>query len=385
MRTDLPLHDMTGGNYWMPAVIEYLDVRGKLRLGGGMNNQQINAMRDGALRAEEQLRLAASLEVEGNKVEIINHTGHKLISGYPEGRRMWLNVKWYDGTGALLREDGAYGEIGVTVNGEAVRSIQDLEDPYLFIYEAHMGMTQEWASQLLALGYDPGLALCYDRDDPGKVVTATLGGLGGMSPGSSLETFHFALNNTVIKDNRIPPYGMSYNEAERRNASPVPQDQYGGTPGGTYDYYDERSLSPPGGATSATIDLLYQPTSWEYIQFLFLANNGNSGFLGDEGANMLDGWLNTGMAEPLVMTSATWGSPVAQCEVEAPTLTGASAADKEVALSWAALPDPDVITYSVYYDQAGKRNGWPTGTAQKAAAPVIPTATSATDSPTATK
>jgi len=307
VRTDLPLHDMTGGNYWMPAAIEYLDARGKLRLGGGMTSGQIAALRDGALRAEDQLSLAASLEVEENEVKVINHTGHKLISGYPEGRRMWLNIKWYNESGALLREDGAYGPIGLTVNGVAVRSILNLDDPFLFIYEAHMGMTPQWASALLGLGYDSNLPLSFDRMT--GAVKHTLGDLAG---GSTLETFHFALNNTVISDNRIPPYGMSYDEAERRNASPVPQGQYEGTPGGVYEFYDELDLSPPGGARTATLDLLYQPTSWEYIQFLSLANDGSSSFLGSEGANMLDAWLNTGMAEPFVMASATWYQPASE-------------------------------------------------------------------------
>jgi hypothetical protein len=31
-------------------------------------------------------------------------------------------------------------------------------------------------------------------------------------------------------------------------------------------------------------------------------------FLANEGANLLDGWLNTGMAEPYVMASTTWTS-----------------------------------------------------------------------------
>jgi len=62
----------------------------------------------------------------------------------------------------------------------------------------------------------------------------------------------------------------------------------------------------------ATIELLYQPTSWEYIQFLWLANGRESSFLADEGANMLEAWLNTGMATPYVMASAVWGNPPAR-------------------------------------------------------------------------
>jgi len=276
-RTDLPLHDMTGGNYWMPLAIQYLDGQGKLRLGGGMSTLQTVAMLDGALRAREQLGLAATLSVSnnGDSVKIVNHTGHKLISGYPEGRRMWLNIKWYDTNGVLLREDGEYGPIGVTVPNPAggpevaVESILDLDDANTRIFEAHMGMTQEWAQKLMTVNaeyYGP-IVLEYDRmtGDPGL----TIGDLAGMPSGTEQESFHFVLNNTVVKDNRIPPYGMSYDLARVRNALPVPADQYGGgTQGSTYNYWADVPLNGPAGAASATIELLYQPTSWEYIQFL---------------------------------------------------------------------------------------------------------------------
>jgi hypothetical protein len=95
VRTDLPLHDMTGGNYWMPAAIQYLDGLGKLRLGGGVAAAHGTALDDGALRAKEQLELAATLSItnNGGSVKIVNHTGHKLISGYPEGRRACCSEK----------------------------------------------------------------------------------------------------------------------------------------------------------------------------------------------------------------------------------------------------------------------------------------------------
>ena len=59
----------------------------------------------------------------------------------------------------------------------------------------------------------------------------------------------------------------------------------------------------------ADIALLYQPTSWEYIQFLYVANTRSNAFLADEGVNLLDAWLNTGMAEPYVMASTAWIAP----------------------------------------------------------------------------
>jgi len=324
VRADLPLHDMTGGNYWMPVAIQYLDPLGKLRLGGGLTSVQIAALNDGIPRAQKQLSEAASLVVTGDTLKIINHTGHKLISGYPEGRRIWPHVTWYDALGDVVREDGAYGPLfdgvgnPVTVINPAdgqpvqVESILDLHDPYAEIYEAHYGLTQEWASQLVGLGYPADLALSYDRFT--GAPNFTLGELADSPPGTEHETFHFVLNNTVIKDNRIPPYGMSYEEARQRNALPVPAEQYGGSPGGTYDYWDERLLVPPAeGAVYATIELLYQPTSWEYIQFLYLANDRPNTFLSDEGVNMLEAWLNAGtpevrMAKPYVMASTVWGT-----------------------------------------------------------------------------
>ncbi|UCF21027.1 MAG: hypothetical protein JSU87_06460 [Gemmatimonadota bacterium] len=309
-RKDLPLHDMTGGNYWVPDAIQYLDQLGLLRLGGGLTATQTAALNAGKTRALKQLNEAATLSVIDNTVKIVNHTGHKLISGYPEGRRMWLNIKWMDEANNLVSEDGAYGWIDVVLDGvpTQVMSLIDPYDPNTKIYEGHYALTQEWAQQLrFDFGYAPDLPLTFDRYT--GLVEYTLQDLADGIPGSYLKTFHFVLNNKVAKDNRIPPYGMSYDEARRRNALPVPADQYGNPgAGGIYDYWDEFALSPPAGAVYATIDLLYQPTSWEYIQFLYLANQGLNPFLADEGVYLLDAWLNTGMAEPYVMASTIWGT-----------------------------------------------------------------------------
>jgi hypothetical protein len=353
-RSDLPLHDMTGGNYWMPDAILYQDAQNTLRLGGGLSTVQVDAIQAGKSRAQQQLNLAVSLGVTGDTLKITNLTGHKLISGYPEGRRMWLNVKWYDDTNTLLREDGRYDVVSA-VNGTPVMSIANLNDPNTKIYEAHYGMTQEWANKLLGLGYPSDLPLSYDRVS--GAVDYTLGDLAGQAPGTSHETFHFVLNNTVVKDNRIPPYGMQYEEARKRNALPVPDTQYGNpASNGSYNYWDVISLNPPAGATYAEINLLYQPTSWEYIQFLYLANNGQDAFLADEGLNLLNAWLNTGMAEPYVMASASWGSPPAPpCETPGdPQNLTARSGKKSVSLSWEAGNPAPAGGYRVYYEQSGK-------------------------------
>ncbi|MCI0589825.1 MAG: hypothetical protein L0323_23675 [Planctomycetes bacterium] len=315
VRTDLPVHDLTGGNTWVPDAIAYLDAQGDLVLGGGLGALELAALAEGKARAQAQLGLAATLSVTGNTLRIVNHTGHKLISGYPEGRRMWLRVRWRDGAGTTLREDGAYGPIPATVGGTPtqVQTILDPGDPYTRIYEAKFGMTQQWASQLLALGLPASLPLSFDRQT--GAVETTLGALAALPSGSTRETFHFVLNNVVLKDTRIPPYGMRRDDAVARNIVPVPPDQYGSPgPGGTYDYFDLVPLDPPAGAATAAIDLLYQPTSWEYVQFLALANDGSVSFLASEGSKILEAWLQTGMAAPHVMASATWTGCPAEWE-----------------------------------------------------------------------
>jgi hypothetical protein len=309
LRTDLPLHDLTGGNYWAPQAILYLDSKNKLLLGGGMDADVVASTQDGIARASANLERAAALSVHGNTVEVLNLTGHRLLTGYPEGRRMWLHTTWRNAMGVVLREDGAYGPITVTHAGAplTVDTILDLQGSHTKIYQAKAGITQEWAVKLIALGTPASLALEYDRTN-GQPV-ATLGQLAASPPGTVFDSFHLVLNNTFTSDNRIPPYGYRRDEAQEHNALPVPATQYGNPgPGEIYENRDEFALTPPAGAATATVELLYQPTSWEYIQFLALANNGQDSHLGATGTDLLEAWLATGMAAPHVMASATWNA-----------------------------------------------------------------------------
>ena len=328
IRKDLPSHDHTGGNYWFADITKYQDSKGTLVFGGGLTTAQLDALGLGQKRAVGHLQQAASLQVSGDILKVVNLTGHKLISGYPEGRRMWVNTKWYDANDVLLREDGAYGQIGATTNNPSggpdinVESIIDLDGSNTRIYEAHYAVSRDWAATIQAL-HGADFELKYDRFT--GAVACTVGDFllddGDVAKkeackGDYLDTFHFTLNNYVSMDNRIPPYGMSYDIAQKRNTLPVPADQYnGGGSGSTYNYWDEISLNPPLSADHARIELLYQGTSWEYIQFLNLANKQQNAFLGQEGINMLDAWLNATtemdplkrkMVAPIVMASADW-------------------------------------------------------------------------------
>jgi hypothetical protein len=334
IRPDLPAHDQTGMSYWIQKAVQWQDQQGTLRFGTGLTAAQIAAMDAAMERSANHLESAGHLSAVLNgsdlEVTVTNLTGHKLITGYPEGRRMWLNVKWFGAGDVLIDEDGEYGELyhdgsPVTVQDLdgttwTVRTILDPDSTK--VYEANPGMTQEWAVQLLGLGYPGDMVLTWDHET--HLPEQDLQDLADSPPGTIFKTFHFVLNNAVYGDNRIPPYGMAYTEALERSALPVPTSQYGGGTAsydgmnGVYEYWDVVPFDIPSGAVRAEVQLLYQATSWEYIQFLWKQPTSNplptSTFLADEGVNMMDAWLNarlddadpdSTMAPPHVMATTT--------------------------------------------------------------------------------
>ena len=233
----------------------------------------------------------------------------------------------------MLREDGKYGERQVTLDGQT-RTIKTILNPESTkVYEAHYGMTQEWAGQLLSLGYASALPLSFDSVS--GAATKTLGQLAAQAPGTYHETFHFVLNNIVAKDNRIPPYGFKYDEARVRNALPVPATQYGSPgAGGTYNYWDEITLNPPAGGHAPRSGCSTSPPVGSMSNFCIWPIREATLFLANEGVNLLNAWLNTGMGVPHVMATATWAcnTPDALNDVAIARLNAA-----QVQLSWPAV------------------------------------------------
>lgn len=244
-RTLLPLHDMTGGSAWLAGLLP------------GLFPSEVSgpAIEAGILRARYMLQNAATLSASQQAgqllVTVTNDSGHKLPTGYPEGRRVWINVRFYDGTNALLSESGAY-DTATGVLGH---------DPQVKIYEAKPGLDLDTA------------------------------GLAGVSPGPS---FHFVLNNKLYKDNRIPPRGFN-------NAAFA---QFGGAPiGAAYadgQYWDDSLYSLPPSAVRAEIALYYQSTSKEYVEFLRDANTTNT-----KGQDLFNLWSANNRCPPELMETAT--------------------------------------------------------------------------------
>jgi hypothetical protein len=255
----MPKHDLTGGSTWMPKVLKTLYD----------DNDIKTALDDSVARAKSMLEKAATFDAAGPTpktkqdgknliVRITNRTGHKLPTGYPEGRRMWLNVKFYkkyvgpnDASNEVIAESGHY-KTDVSVNDDGYGEIvADSKDPActlpLKVYEVELGLDQA---------------------------------LGGALNRPVEKGFHFAINNKVYKDNRIPPAGFanaSFDQFGGKPIDPAHRDQYQHKPDGQPDQWlryidgnnwDETTFPIPVGTVKAEVSLLYQTASPVYIKFL---------------------------------------------------------------------------------------------------------------------
>ena len=376
-----PLHDLTGGNAWISYILASLDQNGPvydatnaallnqgpavltLDLSQGESPLQNGAaLKDGSDRALQQLQLAATLKnhnydpASGSfSVTIQNNSGHKLISGFPEGRRMFLNVKLYK-QGQLIFEINPYSSTVGTLKGM------------------------------------PGAALSANEQYVDELVYE-------IHPSSSLtgeeQTFHFVLATGRSKDNRIPPRGFDIAKAPERHSEPVWHNASAPDYFSAAEYaggYDAVALNLPAGADYVETTLYYQGTSREYIAFLRDEINGTASTLTLTGGTnpaggtetylvqsdpffaQLKAWGNviwdlwfhnhgldgSGAAVagivPVNMTRATWGSPPSACTPPTPILNAATPGNGQVTLSWSDehTGDEQVTGYRIYYDQAGK-------------------------------
>ncbi len=218
-------------------------------------------------------------------VKITNKAGHKLPTGYAEGRQMWIHIKAVDASGSVLFEDGVLG-----ADGGLIRT------PETKVYE-HIA---------LAKGF-PFL----DEDGSGTVE-------------HDEQEFHFILLNFIEKDNRIPPRGFNKAAYTADGAFIIPRD-----PKDT-DYPDGQNwdITPytipiprfTQGPVRVTATLLYQTFNREYMEFLKerdveptekdggrarnLPEDGDYAHLRTWGETIFQIWEDTGQGPPVEMGQA---------------------------------------------------------------------------------
>jgi hypothetical protein len=249
VRSDLPRHDFAGANSWVPRAIYSLDTSQLLYPETHVNGQPLSVFEAAIARSKAMLRAASDLVLShsGNDLvaRIVNQTGHKLPTGYGEGRRMWLNVRFFRGTN-LIAERGHYDHASAELTGTDTK-----------VYE-------------LAHGLD---ALMAART--------------GLPAGPS---FHVALVNTTLLDNRIPPRGFDNAAFAAGQAEPVGASYADG------QYWDDTVFAIPPDATHAVVRVFHQTTSKEYIEFLRDANTTDA-----KGQIAYDEWVAAGMSKPVLM------------------------------------------------------------------------------------
>ena len=304
---DIHFHDLTGGNAFMPEVIKNVRTRylggsspnlvtavnalypppaasGSSNLFTGVNTA---ALDEGRARVARTLKRAAFLEVTAASttdltVRVTNRTGHKLPTGYPEGRRMWLNVRFVNAGGTLVAESGRY----------------DASTGSLFHDQDLLGTAGPKAYDVVRYTDAGGAVLGEGR--PTKVWEARL------EHQSTGTEFHFALNDHLRMDNRIPPEGWNAAAYTDQRASPLIPALYV-TNGWQADYaggvhHDEASYPVPAGVDRAELTLYYQTASREYIEALAADNPGTMTAGGyNRGSLLSEAWSLSGRSTPVVM------------------------------------------------------------------------------------
>jgi len=206
------------------------------------------------------LQKASDMELSSDgstlNVRVINQTGHKLLTGYPEGRRIWINVQYFDDMGMLIDERGAYNfETAVLDNSNTK------------VYETHDG------------------------------IDATMAALTGLPEGTP---FHLVLANTRYKDNRIPPRGYNREIWDQNQLFSVGYEYADG------QFWDDTEYDIPAGAASAEVTVFYQTASRGYIEFLRDENTTDN-----NGQILYDAWEAVGKSMPIAMDNMTinFGAP----------------------------------------------------------------------------
>ena len=244
-RDDLASHEFAG------AAVPSLDLIAAYTAGDPAVDQA--AIVAGRAKALSMLQRAATVTLTREKgairARVTNHSGHKLPTGHIEGRRVWLNLRFYDANGALLSESGAYNS-----------ALAQLDESSTTVYEMHVGLSAQAAA---ATGRPQGV------------------------------TTHMALADTIEKDTRIPPRGFNNAAFEAGGAPPVGISYADG------QYWHEQNFVMPKNSVRARATLYYQTTPRAYVEALLTGN-----VTDDWGTILHTLWLQTGRGAPLAMTQA---------------------------------------------------------------------------------
>jgi hypothetical protein len=201
------------------------------------------------------------------KVRVTNKSGHRLPSGYPDGRRFWLAVQARNASNAVVYESGVYdaanAELKTTTSATFKRSLGNVIDATVTggnavqVYERVTGTCTNAAGAIFP--------------DP------TTGTPTACTPSPSV------LNNFILFDNRIPPKGFDATNARLEgvkfwnygtNFVPAEdQSRYSAAQlAGGYDEVTYRFTAATGLTLNASAEVQWQTHSREFLEHLRTAD-----------------------------------------------------------------------------------------------------------------
>ncbi len=251
----VPMHTFAGGNLFILDIFD--------QLGGLIDTTEARVAVTNMLT--QSVAITPTINGSTLDVDVTCLAGHKCPTGYEEGRAWILQVEQLDINGQRLACSGCWDEAKHTISGYEVQPGDPNYDPELTDFAVHFGVTGTQALQL------------------------------GMTPGP---TFNLALNNTVIRDSRIPPCG--WDAAAYQTLGIAPTVPY--TPGSctvTVHY----NIKP--GAQQIVVRVLHWSHTTPYLEFLRQVG-------GAAGQTLWNAWqanLSAGKGRPFVITAQTVNVP----------------------------------------------------------------------------
>lgn len=210
-------------------------------------------------------------------VRITNEAGHKLPTGFAEGRQMWIHITALDGAGNPVFESG-YRKEFIDTHGDTIQGLARKEEK---VYGSATSLAEPikvYEHVSLAKNYDPfnlngWNILDYTQGDP---FDGTLEYTPDGTVSHFDKEFHFVLLNYVEKDNRIPPRGWIPEAYAADGAFVVDDsmpdyDRYIDDNGNPVNYDDTSytfDASNAVGDIDVTVEVFYQTFNEHYMEFL---------------------------------------------------------------------------------------------------------------------
>ncbi|TWT45357.1 hypothetical protein RAS1_17800 [Phycisphaerae bacterium RAS1] len=246
-RPDAAVHEFAGASKWV------LDIIG-IHYANDPGVDPV-ALEAGKLKAIEMLERAVTLDAQqlaGTlRTRVYNESGHKIPTGHIEGRRAWVNAKFYDAADVLIGEYGHYDS-----------ATAHLDEASTEVYQMRIGLSPYAA------------------------------GITGLPAG---ETMKMSIADTIVKDTRIPPRGFN-NAAYAAAGAPAVATTYADG-----QYWDDNYYLIPAGATRVDVTAYYQTVTPHYIEGLRDAN------VTDNWGDILYAlWEQTDKCPPIAMATASY-------------------------------------------------------------------------------